>query len=345
MTLKLAIAGTGWAAKVHAAAARLLPQVELYAVVNHRAETAQSFAQEFNIPHIYADIDELLAAGGADALVVATPNVLHAPQTIAALEHGIHVLVEKPLAMNAAEAQAMRAACQKSGAMLMLAHNWRFNEEVNWLRTQIQSGRLGRIIRTHGFSIHVDWGPSGWFTRKDLAGGGALADMGVHAIDTARFLLGDPLPASVFAKTGTHYIEADVDDTAELTVTWEDGSYSHLEAGWWQPHAVQPDASAIVYGTLGYGSIFPTRLKLRRPDGQIERIEPGFPFPRRPETAHAMYEQQMACFIGCIEKGELPPHGGTGGWINALIIDAAYESSRSGQAIDVKSLNLFPVKK
>ncbi|MEM5775469.1 MAG: Gfo/Idh/MocA family oxidoreductase, partial [Anaerolineaceae bacterium] len=227
MTIKLAFAGTGWISKVHARAALLLPQVELAAVVNHRSESLQTFADEFGIPRRYEHLDELLEEGGVDALVVSTPNALHAPQTIAALKHGIHVLVEKPTALNASEAYEMRQTGIETGAMLMLAHNWRFHDETRWLREQTLSGRLGKIIRTHGFSIHQDWGPAGWFTQKKLAGGGALADMGVHAIDTARFLLGDPIPRSVYAKTGTHYMDADVDDTAELIITWEDGSYSH----------------------------------------------------------------------------------------------------------------------
>ncbi|MCE5207328.1 MAG: Gfo/Idh/MocA family oxidoreductase [Chloroflexi bacterium] len=335
MTIKLAFAGTGWVSKVHARAAKLLPQVELYAVVNHRCESMQSFANEFDIPRTFTDLDDLLSDGGADALVVGTPNALHAPQTMAALRHGMHVLVEKPMALNASEANAMWAASVESGALLMLAHNWRFHEEVKWLRAQIQSGRLGDIVRTHGFSIHMDWGPSGWFTRKDLAGGGALADMGVHAIDTARFLLGDPLPKSVFARTGTHYIESDVDDTAELIITWQDETYSHLEAGWWQPYAGGAEAAAGVYGTLGYGSIFPTRLKLRHPDGEIEMVDAGYPFPRQADSVHAMYERQMAYFIGCIEQDIQPSPGGTEGWVNMRIIDAAYQSSQSGQVVEI----------
>jgi len=268
-------------------------------------------------------------------LVVSTPNALHAPQTIAALKRGIDVLVEKPMAMNAQEAAEMRRAAQESGALLMLAHNWRFHEELIWLKQQIGARRLGRIIRTQGSSVHVGWGPSGWFTQRELAGGGALADMGVHAIDTARFLLGDPLPKSVFAKTGTHYIDADVDDTAELTITWEDGSYSHLEAGWWQPHSGGAESFAGVYGTQGYGSVFPTRLKIHRPGAETEMVDGGFPHPRRPESVQKMYADQMAYFIRCIRERCQPSPGGKEGLINMQIIDAAYESSRTGKAVEI----------
>jgi predicted dehydrogenase len=77
---------------------------------------------------------------------------------------------------------------------------------------------LGNVIRTTGYGIHTHWGPSGWFTQQQYAGGGALADMGIHAIDTVRFLLGDPDPRSVYAKIGTHSGNYDVDDTAVLMI-------------------------------------------------------------------------------------------------------------------------------
>ncbi len=81
----------------------------------------------------------------------------------------------------------------------MVAHCWRFRDEVIAMRDRVASGELGDVVRTHGYGVHAGWGPSGWFTDPELAGGGALVDMGVHAIDTARFLLGDPEPEGVCA--------------------------------------------------------------------------------------------------------------------------------------------------
>ena len=161
-------------------------------------------------------MEQMLTAGGVDALVIGTPNFLHAPQAIAALEAGVHVLVEKPMAMSVAEAEKMLTASAKSGAKLMVAHCWRFDQDVNWLK--VESSKLGRIIRTKGYGVHSNWGPGGWFTQKALAGGGAMADMGIHALDTARYLLGDPQPVSVYAKIGTFYKNFDVDDTGVIVV-------------------------------------------------------------------------------------------------------------------------------
>src|SRR6185295_12167734 len=104
MPIRNATSGVGYIARLHALSARELPEVELVAAVNHNPEHAAKFAAEFGIPRTYATVAELLRAGGVDALLVNTPNYLHAPETIAALQAGVHVLVEKPMAMNAAEA-------------------------------------------------------------------------------------------------------------------------------------------------------------------------------------------------------------------------------------------------
>jgi predicted dehydrogenase len=336
MALRLAFTGTGYISRIHARAARALPDVELTAVVNHRPASMAAFAGAFGIRRQYATIDALLQDGGIDAISVNTPNYLHASQTVAALEAGVHVMVEKPMAMDAAEAETMMAAGERSGALLMVAHCWRFDEEVRWLREQVISGRMGRIVRTKGTSVHVNWGPGGWFARREFAGGGAVADMGIHALDTARFLLGDPRPVSVYARIGTHYGEYDVDDTGVILVSWESGATSILETGWWQPHADGPEAATQLYGTAGFGQVFPTYLSITTPDRSgAARVDPGFPPSRDPHCAQAMYDAQMAYFVDCVRGGRTPKPGGLEGWINMMVVDAAYESARTGRVVNL----------
>jgi len=325
MTLKLAIAGAGYIANIHAQAVQAQKDAELVAVVEKFPDNAAKFSQKFRLERKYETVRELLEAGGVDALVIGTPNALHAPQTIAALEKGIHVLVEKPMAMNASEAAKMLATSQKSGARLMVAHCWRFDKDVLWLKSQV--GKLGKIIRTKGYGVHVNWGPAGWFTQKVLAGGGALADMGIHALDTARFLLGDPLPVSVYAKIGTYYKDFDVDDTGVLIVNWEDGAVSYIESGWWQPHADGPEAATQLYGTKGYGQLFPTFIK----DEGGRMKDAGTPFPRKEHCPQSMYDAQMAYFVRCIKSGQTPVPCGTEGLVNMKIVDAAYKSAQTGR--------------
>lgn len=334
MALKIAFTGTGYIAKIHAAAAQQIDGVELSAVVNHRPESRQEFAETFNIPQQYAAIEEMIAGGDVQAVSINTPNYLHAPQAISALEAGVHVIVEKPMAMNAAEARDMLAAAEASQAQLMVAHCWRFDEEVLWLKRQ--SGRIGKVIRTKGYGVHANWGPGGWFTQAQFAGGGALADMGIHALDTTRFLLGDPLPQSVYAQIGTYYGDFDVDDTGIIIINWENGVTSVIESGWWQPHMDGPEASTQLYGRDGFAELFPTHLSLTdRQAEKIEAVDPGFEHPRPDHCPQSMYDRQMAYFIQCIQQGQTPNPGGREGLVNMQIVDAAYESARTGKVVEI----------
>lgn len=330
--MKIAFSGTGYINKVHAQAAQNLG-LELAAVVNHKADSMAEFGSRFGIPRQYKTIEAMLKAGNVDALVVSTPNYLHAPQTIAALNAGVHVMVEKPMAMNADEAEQMCEAAEKSGATLMVAHCWRFDPDVLWLKEQ--SPKLGKIIRTKGYGVHVHWGPSGWFTQKQFAGGGAMADMGIHALDTARFLLGDPKPVSVYAKIGTYYKNFDVDDTGIIIVEWDNGATSYIESGWWQLHSDGPEAATQLYGTEGFGQLFPTQIRKRKEE-RIDVIDSGFEFPRKEHCPQSLYDAQLKYFVECVEAKQLPNPGGLEGLTNMKVVGAAYESSKTGKIVNIK---------
>src|SRR6202795_2004351 len=120
----------------------------------------------------------------------------------------------------------MIEASVAGGASLMVAHCWRFREEVIAMRDRIAAGELGEVVKTRGYGVHAGWGPTGWFIVPELAGGGALVDMGVHAIDTARFLLGDPDVTSVCATIGTRYAKGRyvVDDDGIVLIRWSKGT-------------------------------------------------------------------------------------------------------------------------
>jgi predicted dehydrogenase len=326
--IKFAITGAGFISKIHAKALQTMPNAELESVVERFSKTAQPFMVQFGVKNHYKTVNELLQKDPIDALIIATPNSLHAPQAIAALNAGVHVMVEKPMAMNAREAHLMVEASQSSGALLMVAHCWRFDPEVIWLRKQVDAGRFGKLIRTKGYGVHVNWGPSGWFTQKKWAGGGAIADMGVHAIDTARFLLGDPIPESVYARIGTYYKNIAVDDTGIILINWQGGVQSYIEAGWWQPHADGPEAATQIYGNQGFGQLFPTYLQ-----DQSGKEDPGFTNPRKEHAPQSLYDQQLSYFIQCITTHTPPTPGGLEGWINMRIVDAAYKSSKTGKVI------------
>ena len=206
----------------------------------------------------------------------------------------------------------MIAAAAGSGARLMVAHCWRFHPDVQAMHARIATGELGEIVKTRGYGVHAGWGPAGWFTDPALAGGGALPDMGVHAIDTARYLLGDPEPVRVCATVGTRYGDYDVDDDAILLISWSQGTNSIVESGWWQPHKEGLEAETEVYGTKGYGRIFP-------------REEPSEDYEH---CTQPMYTAQMAEFLGAIEEGREPRPNGADGRVVMDVVERAYASAR-----------------
>jgi predicted dehydrogenase len=308
--MKVALFGCGWIQDFHARAV-LENAHELIAVANHREETARAFAERHGIARVTTDWEALAADPDVDAAVVATPNALHAPQTVALLGAGVPVLVEKPMATDLAGCDAMIRASMGSGTPLMVAHCWRFRDEVIALRDRIAAGELGEIVKTRGYGVHAGWGPSGWFVDQPLAGGGALPDMGVHAIDTVRFLLGDPSPERVCAAVGTRYGSYEVDDDAIVLIGWSQGTNSIVESGWWQPHKEGLEADTEVYGTAGYARAFP-------------REEPSDDYEH---CSQPMYTAQMREFLTAIAEGRQPRPSGEDGRVVIDVVERAYASA------------------
>jgi len=311
--LRVALLGTGWVADFHARAVRGHPGAELVAAANWRQPSLRALAERHHIPRTTTDWRALAADPGIDAAVIATPNALHAPQAIAFLEAGKHVLVEKPMAATLAEADAMVAAAGRAGGLLMVAHCWRFHPDVRALRARVERGELGEIVKTRGYGAHAGWGPTGWFTDPALAGGGALLDMGVHAIDTTRYLLGDPLPARVCASVATRYGTYPVDDDAVLLITWSNGTTSVVESGWWQPKVAGLEADTELYGTGGYARVW-------------EQTEPP---PGYEHCTQPMYSAQLAEFVEAVAAGRQPRPGGEDGRVVLEVVDQAYASAGS----------------
>jgi predicted dehydrogenase len=314
--IRVATIGTGWIMPFHARGVQEFGGAELVAAANHRAESLEHFADAFGIPRRTVRWEDLAGDPDVDAVVIGTPNVLHAPQAIAMLGAGKHVLVEKPMATTLADANAMVAAARRGSARLMVAHCWRFHDDVRRLRKRIENGELGEIVKTHGYGVHANWGPEGWFTDPALSGGGALMDMGVHAIDTARFLLGDPSPERVHAVVATRYADGryEVDDDGVVLITWSNGTNSLVESGWWQPHLAGLEADTEIYGTGGYARVW-----------DFTEGPPGYE-----HCAQPMYSEQMAEFLGAVADGREPRPNGEDGAVVVAIVEDAYRSAGEG---------------
>ncbi len=319
-SLRLAVLGYGFIGDIHTRAAAEAG-LDVTVVSGHDLGRAQAFAQGHGIARATTVWQEAVSADDVDAVVIGTPNSLHHPQALAAIAAGKHVLLEKPMALNTVQAEEIAVAAQTAGTTLLVGHMWRYRDEVIATRDRIASGSIGTPVRTRGYGIHAGWGPSGWFTDPALAGGGALIDMGIHAIDTARFLLGDPLPTRVVASIGTSFGDYDVDDDGVVLIEWANGVRSVIECGWWQSRLDGVEADTEVYGTAGYERIWP-------------QYTPETPPPA--DYVHCdlpMYTSQMSDFAHCCNTGTTPLASAEVGLVALSIVDAVYRSTGTDSII------------
>ncbi len=311
----MAVLGYGFIGDMHTRAAAAAG-LEVCVVAGHRSDRVQAFADRHGIALATSDWESAVASPDVDAVVIGTPNSLHHPQAMAAIAAGKHVLLEKPMAINTAQAEEIRAAAPAAGVTLLVGHMWRYREEVIASRDRIAAGSIGTPVRTRGYGIHAGWGPSGWFTDVRLSGGGALIDMGIHAIDTARFLLGDPLPTRVEASIGTAFGDYDVDDDGVVLIEWSNGVRSVIECGWWQPRLDGVEADTAVYGTTGYERIWPQFTPATPPPaGYVHCTLP-------------MYAAQMRDFAHCCATRATPVASAEVGLVALSIVERAYQASR-----------------
>ncbi len=169
---------------------------------------AQDSAREFGVDHAFASTAELCASPDVDAVFVTTPDALHVKDVLEAIRHGKPVLCEKPMARNGDEARAMVSAAREAGVMLGVAHVMRFEESVKLFRQQIAAAAIGRpqLARADFLAPQLS-SPRRWINDPKLATGGPLADVGVHCIDTLRFVLGkEVLAVSARAHYDEHWV-------------------------------------------------------------------------------------------------------------------------------------------
>jgi len=313
------------------------PLAELVAVGNLHQDSLRKIADDFKIPKTYTDFAEMAADPDIDAVVNALPNYLHAPVTIQMLKAGKHVLCEKPMALSVKECEDMIDTAKKTGYKLMIAHMWRFDREIIWLRNVIMSGKLGKIFKAKSHEVLIynifgeDPSTKSWFVNKSLAGGGAMTDVGIHSFDTLRFVLGDIRPTKVFAKIGTFFKDIEVEDTATLMLEFEGGILSLIEAGWYNLYADEKQGYTQIFGTKGYARAVPSELQIDI-EGEWSFVKPQIPQRKQQEDLSA-FQAQMDHFLNCIIKNKEPsPNGNDGLWA-MKILEAAYHSDKIGDSV------------
>jgi predicted dehydrogenase len=253
--VKIGVIGCGSIAQHrHLPEYKMNEQVELVAVCDINTERANSVAQQYGVK-AYTNYEELLASGTVEAVSVCTPNYLHAPISVAALNSGVHVLCEKPMATSEEEAKAMIEAAKTNGKKLMIGHNQRFVASHQKARELIGKGEIGKIysFRTafghggpEGWSVD---GKDSWFFKKDEAFIGAMGDLGVHKSDMLRYILNEEIvEVGAFVESNAKDF-ANVDDNAVCVLKTESGIIGTLAASW--AYNGKEDNSTIVYGEKG----------------------------------------------------------------------------------------------
>ncbi|WP_248761215.1 Gfo/Idh/MocA family protein [Pseudarthrobacter sp. SSS035] len=357
-TLRVGVVGLGWAGQQHLKAYSQIEGVEIVALAGMEDELRDELAQEYSIPNEFLSWEELLELDGLDAVSVAVPTFLHAPIAIAALERGLHVLSEKPIARNGEEGQRMVDAARRASRVLDVAFNHRRRGDIQVLKGIIERGDLGRPYYAKASWLRRSGIPKlgSWFTNKEMAGGGPLADIGVHVLDYALYLLGEPKVVSVSAAThaelgprgrgGNDRYTAlstnfayEVEDFASAFIRLEGGATLIIEAGWasYREEADLMDFS--VFGTDGgadlraVGASMTPIADLRvytEKDGKNADYTPA----AEPGRAHQAVVED---FVTVVRGGETVwgVHDGSLALSRARIIDACYQSATEHREVEL----------
>ena len=343
--LKIGYIGTGGIS--YAQVKHLLDRrkdVQIVAGCDVNAENVKKFAETYNVPHTYTDYNEMLKHEELDAVSICTPNFMHKDPAIAALKAGKHVLVEKPMAMTADDAKAMVAAEKKSKATLTMGFQVRLSAEAQILKRFANEGQFGDILFARVQAMRRRGVPNwGVFGRKELQGGGPLIDIGVHLIEAAHFLMGEPKPVAASARMFTYmgdkpsdvdtawshwdYKTYTVEDLAVGFVRFDNGAAMAIESSF-IVHA--KDVSNVqIMGTKG-GCLLQPPTVFKDEAGTMVNIEPGY-VPRYDSMA-----KKMDDWIARIRGERETQCPSKAGLMVQQILQGLYDSAAAGKEVVIK---------
>ncbi len=346
--LKIGIASAGQITKNHIEG-YIKAGAEVVAIFDPDKAAVERRQKEFSIPNGFATFDEMLKkTKDLDAVSVASPNAFHCEYTVKALEKGLHVLTEKPMAMNVQQAQKMVDAAKKAKKILMCGHNQRFNPECQKINELRNEGAMGDIyhskcawVRRRGIP-----GMGKWFTTKKLSGGGPLIDIGIHLIDRTWYMMGKPRPVSVsgitynkFGKDIKKYVctgmwagprdpkgVMDVEDFASAFIRFDNGATMTAEVTW---AANRPDEmwSLILGDKLG-AMVNDAGITLYGERGQAISTE-------QVEFDKSVYQDRFQHFVSCVSGEQKCSCPGEDGLMIQKILNAIYRSSELNKEVKI----------
>ncbi len=354
-TIGIGVIGAGNIAEMnHLPGYQKHADARILAIADVNGERAKAIAAKFGAPHSYADYHELLANPEVQAVSVCTPNFQHAPVSIDALRAGKHVLCEKPPALSTAEARQAEAAAKESGRVYMVCLNQRFRPDVIQLKRYVEAGEFGEIYYAKTSMLRRRGSPGGWFAQKQLSGGGALIDIGVHVLDFTRYILGNPRPRQVLGitrqKIGSYQLEehrsytpadmrglarrpddwaGDADELAFAVVRMEPDITLTVEVSW-ALNLEQDTGGTEIFGAKAGAKLEPLTI-FGEEMGRLVDKQPRVPSISYAET-HA---RAIRHFLDCIHEGKQPLSDAAQAVVTLQILDAIYESSRTGKLVEI----------
>lgn len=346
--LRVGIVGTGSIARNrHLPSFQKHGKVALVAASDAVQASVEQTAAQFGIPAAYTDYHEMFEREKLDAVSICTPNKFHAPIAIEALRRGIHVLCEKPMALNGAESREMARVARETGKVLAIAYRYRFQPPSQAAKRVVEAGELGDVYMIRLSALRRRMIPSwGNFTNKELQGGGALIDFGVHLLDLALWLAGNPTAVEVSGVTsqriGTrpdvnqwgpwNHESFGVEDHAAAFVRFEDGKALQLEVSW-ALNVAESGEKLSISGTEGGLDVYPFKVN-KAAHGLLMHWEPDW----LPLENVSDWDLQTADFVGAILEGRQPLVKPEQALQVGEIVDAIYQSAATGAAVTMEAL-------
>jgi len=327
---KLVMVGLGGVAQItHLPILSKMENIEIAGLCDTDKGKSRSVAAKYNVNKFFTNYDEMLATIKADCCIVCSPNHLHKEHAVKAIEKGMHVLVEKPLAIDYAEAKEIVDAAEKHNKKLMVGMNYRFRPDIMMQESFISANELGEIFYVKAGFLKKRSTGENWSMKKEEAGGGVFMDLGIVMLDTALWLMKFPKVKSVSA-VNYYQNTADVEDSSFAMIKFENNATLSLEASW-SLHREDDLFYCNVYGTEGSSQINPLKI-YKRMHGTLVNVTPQ-KMEKPANMFKRTYEYELAHFIRAIQENINLLSSGSEAFERLKIADAVYKSARTGKEV------------